>query len=726
MTDSNCRKRPIPELLAPVGGPEGLRAAVENGADAVYLGGRGFNARQSAANFDGDGLREAIAYCHGRGVNVYVAMNTLIADSELQRACDGAGQAYLMGADALIVQDLGFAALLRRQLPDLPLHLSTQGTVTGVPGIAALGELGFSRFILARELTLGQIAETAELSPTPVEVFVHGALCVCYSGQCLMSSMIGARSGNRGRCAQPCRLPWSLNGGPVGDLLSPKDLCGLDALPELCAAGVASLKIEGRMKSPEYVAAVTQTYRKYLDKIAAGEPWSVEEEDRRSLLRAFNRGGFSEGFLRGWQGADHIARDGGKKRDESLGAEVRATFNGRPRRSAPVRGRFTCAVGERLRLILWDCQGHAVDVESAEPAAEARTRPLTAEAALAQLEKTGDSPFLLEQCGIEVDGRAAAPLSVLNALRRRALEALLDERADRYPDRAFAPQNIPPAGQSGRPVQPGLSLFLWQWRPELAAAVGSADRLIVPVLPWLKGQIRLTDRPAEVFGWLPAVTGTGFEQQLGRYLQDLPAAGLDGLLVGNPGHLILLEGCGLPLWADRSFNIFNGWTLRQVAALGMAGATLSPEMKGTQIAGLADCGVLKEAIVYGRLPLMVSAHCPVGAERGSHGEPCGACSSGAFGAFRLTDRLGKAFPVLCDRTDCHSTILNADRLSAFSLFPRLAEAGVDWLRLAVYDEEPAEVRELLAAARLALDGQLPDRWQGPGYTKGHYQRGVLE
>ncbi len=794
----------LPELLAPAGGPAELRAAVENGADAVYLGGQGFNARASAANFDGPALREGIAYAHERGVRVHVAMNTLIADGEMARAIDGAGAAWLAGADALIVQDLGFAALLRQRLPGLPLHLSTQGTVTGVPTIAALREWGFARFILARELTLDEIAETAALSPVPVEVFVHGALCVCYSGQCLMSSMIGARSGNRGRCAQPCRLPWRLGDGEPAYLLSPKDLCGLDDLPALVRAGVASLKIEGRMKGLEYVAVVTATYRKYLDRIAAGEPWAVEPEDRRRLAQVFNRGGFSKGYLTGWSGAGFISRespkhagvpigrvervlarerqievtltaplalgdgvevvnparpggivtwlwqDGAATRaahpgrarvgdltgtmapgdrlckitDRALEDEARATVEGKPRRLIPIHGRFCTAVGQPLQLALWDDEGHRAEAESAAPAEEARSRPLEADAVRAQLAKTGDTPYRLEDCDVTLDGRAAAPLSALNALRRDALAGLAAQRANRTPERVFVPEALPPAGERALPVEPKVAAFLWQWRAGLADVVAGADRLVVPLLPWLRGEISLPRRPAEVFGWLPMVTGPRWVQALGRALPDLPAAGLDGLLVGSAGHLVMLEGCGLPLWGDLSFQVFNGWTLERMASLGLAGVTLSPEMTLAQVAGLPAASLAREAVVYGRLPLMVSAHCPVGAEHGSHGEPCGACATGR--PFTLTDRRDKAFPVLCDPTDCHSTILNGDKLAAFGLLPRLARAGMDWLRLMIHDEEPDEVAALIAATRQALAGSPPEGWQGPGYTKGHYQRGVLE
>lgn len=301
-----------PELLAPAGEWDSFVAAVRNGADAVYMGGALFNARQYAGNFDDDSLRRALEYAHVRGIKVYMAMNTLIADDEMAAAVDQAGRAYNMGIDGIIVQDIGFAALVRRFFPELSLHASTQMTIHSAGGASFLEERGFKRVVLARELSLDEIGELVGKTGLETEVFVHGALCISYSGQCLMSSLIGGRSGNRGRCAQPCRLPYSLMrpGGvkaAEGYLLSPRDLCCADILSRLVKAGVGSLKIEGRMKSPEYVANVVRIYRKYLDAVMEGKTIAVSEEDMRALLLSFNRGGFSHGYLEGYAGKKIIA-----------------------------------------------------------------------------------------------------------------------------------------------------------------------------------------------------------------------------------------------------------------------------------------------------------------------------------------------------------------------------------------------------------------------------------
>mgnify|MGYP001021503516 CR=1 FL=1 len=303
------------ELLAPAGNWESFLAAVENGADAVYLGSKYFNARQNAGNFDRELLMEALKYARVRNVKVYLALNTLVLDSEIKEALKVAVDAYVMGIDGIIVQDMGLASMLREIIPDLELHGSTQMTIYNKEGVKALEELGFKRVVLARELSIEEISDISKSSSIETEIFVHGALCVCYSGQCLMSSLIGSRSGNRGKCAQPCRLPYEIEGnsgerlkGGRGFLLSPKDLCSVPLLGQLINSGVASLKIEGRMKQPEYVATVVRIYRKYIDKyfdstITKLDP-REKENDMTELMQIFNRGGFSKGYLAGKTGRD--------------------------------------------------------------------------------------------------------------------------------------------------------------------------------------------------------------------------------------------------------------------------------------------------------------------------------------------------------------------------------------------------------------------------------------
>ncbi len=304
MAQKKKQERYIPELLAPAGGLLQLQAAIENGADAVYLGGQGFNARAGAQNFSHQDLQEGLAYAHLRDAKVYVTMNTLLFDEELPKAVEEAAFMYQAGVDGFILQDLGLARLLRAYLPEAPLHLSTQGTIYNEEGTKTAAALGFSRVVTARELTLEDIRRICQAGHTEVEVFVHGALCMCYSGQCQMSRAIGGRSANRGTCAQPCRLPYTNEKGQRKFFLSPKDLCLIDCLGELSEAGVASLKIEGRMKSPVYTALVTGIYRKYLDLYKKNGQYTVSKEDRETLLAAFNREGFTTAYVEGAEGDD--------------------------------------------------------------------------------------------------------------------------------------------------------------------------------------------------------------------------------------------------------------------------------------------------------------------------------------------------------------------------------------------------------------------------------------
>ena len=295
------KKRKV-ELLAPAGGLNQLLAAVENGADAVYLGSRFFNARMNATNFTMEEMKEGIEYAHLRNVKVYITMNILIKDEELEDAVKHATELYHLGIDAIILQDIGLADALHKILPDLPLHFSTQGTIYNATGVKTAAKLGFERVVLSRELTLEEIRAIAAEQLCQLEVFVHGALCMCYSGQCHLSRAIGGRSANRGECAQPCRLPYQDENGNEGYHLSPKDLCAIDHLGALVETGVSSIKIEGRMKSAEYVATVTRIYRKYLDLALRGKTYVVDPKDREDLLQAFNRGGFTHGYLLGQPG----------------------------------------------------------------------------------------------------------------------------------------------------------------------------------------------------------------------------------------------------------------------------------------------------------------------------------------------------------------------------------------------------------------------------------------
>ena len=333
------------ELLSPVGDFECLRAAVQNGADAVYLGATNFSARSSAKNFDLTSLEEAINYAHLRNVKVYLALNTLIKNSEFEEATKLAVDSYNLGIDAIIIQDLGLAIWIKENIPHLPLHASTQMTVHNLEGVLKLEKLGFERVVLSRETSIHEISDIHKKSSLEIEAFVHGALCISYSGQCLLSSMIGARSGNRGKCAQACRLPYKLYDNDKlldnGYLLSPRDLCSLDLLPDLIKAGVTSFKIEGRMKTPEYVAIVTKTYRKYLDLALSDKDFLIDSQDKKTLMQVFNRGEFSYGHLEDAPNKNLIFKDKSNNMGIYLGIVSKYNEN---------KGHITLTLNETLNI----------------------------------------------------------------------------------------------------------------------------------------------------------------------------------------------------------------------------------------------------------------------------------------------------------------------------------------------------------------------------------------
>jgi U32 family peptidase len=564
-----------------------------------------------------------------------------------------------------------------------------------------------------------------------VEVFVHGALCFCYSGQCLMSSLIGGRSGNRGLCAQPCRLPYSL-GAAKGCLLSPKDFCALKLLPELISAGISALKIEGRMKSPEYVAIVTAVYRKYLDRCAEGGEYRMDEFDMRDLRLAFDRGGLTTGYLKGKQGSAFIARErpavpGEARRTSVRALETRAreSYTGIPRRKVCIRGRFTARAGEPLRFEAWDEQGNRASIESVSPAEEARNLPLNIESVRVQLNKTGGTPFRFVECAVETDGRASTRLSELNTLRRSVLASLEEKRVLKYPGRAAGEWKAESPGLPAQSMQAGLSVYLYRWREDLAGVLRLADRVYAPFRSFFDEQLRMSHQPGTRMAWLPAVSKEELDGYIGKHVGDLRCLGMDGVLIGNPGHIEQLRGCGLPLYGDASLNAFNGWALKTYAGLGLKGMTLSHELTMEQIVELPDCGIEKEAAIYGRLRLMTSAHCPMDAEGSGESSGRGSCGLCAENRrYEIVDRMGARFPLLCMPSDCYCDILNADTLSVPFLTARLAKAGVSVLRLYILDEEPGEVERLLLLFRSALEGGEFNERLSRGFTKGHYFRGV--
>ena len=410
------------ELLSPAGSMEAVTAAVQNGADAVYLGYGDFNARRNAKNFTREEVEQAVSYCHLRGCKVHLTLNTLLTDRELPGAAEVAAHASDIGIDAVIVQDLGVLRMLRQCVPQLPIHASTQMSIHSLDGVKQCADLGATRVVLGRELDRSQIAYICEHSPIEIEVFGHGALCMCWSGQCFFSSVIGGRSGNRGLCAQPCRLRYGWSGKADGYPLSLKDLSMAGHLKELSDMGVACLKLEGRMKRPEYVAIVTGIYAR-----AIREGREPTEQEISILRQTFSRQGFTDGYYTRQLGPEMFGTRQEEKEPRELYAQARTTYESGENRKEPVRLYALIQPGQPAQVAAEDDQGHLARVEGPIPEA-ARNVPLTREKVEGQLQRTGGTPYRCERATARVGEELSLPLSALNDLRRRALDDLSRQR----------------------------------------------------------------------------------------------------------------------------------------------------------------------------------------------------------------------------------------------------------------------------------------------------------
>ena len=671
------------ELLAPAGSWDAMVAAVRAGADAVYLGAGSFNARRHAQNFSvranedaTPSLAEAVAFCHARGVKVYVTLNTLVLDRELPDALEVAKAACQCGTDALILQDRGLARRIRACAPDMPLHASTQMTCHTPAGVRQLRDLGFSRVVLAREMSKAEIAACAEIG-CELEVFVHGALCMSVSGQCELSAMLGGRSGNRGLCAQPCRLPFAVGHRPDGDeaALSLKDNSLYGHIPELVTMGVASLKIEGRMKRPEYVAAATAVLRDFLDG-RKPDPQTIED-----LRAVFSRTGFTDGYFTGVRDENLF----GKRRMEDIAPPAvlnrLAHLYNRERQAVPVNLTLTA---EPLTLTAEDRDGHTVTL--ADTDIPKMDNLLDADRLVAQLQKTGGTPFVVATATAEP---AAVPLSAVNALRRRALEELLEMRSKPEPI-AFRNTATSPAF-----LPNGLLHGLVARVESLEQITGEADAWIVPLGKRPEVPLWGVEIPRGLFGREAIV-----QKQLERAAAD----GAAFALCNTIGAIPLAKAAGLAPVAGSFLHILNEESLSSVAEDGAEATVLSFELTFPQMRFAEGKGCVG-IFAYGRQPLMLLRACPVSAAVG-----CLSCG----GSSTLTDRRGTEFPVRC-AGEC-SELLNAvplylaDMLSALPTY--------DFLYLHFTDEAPARVSRVLDQYR---NGGKPPA----DFTRGLYKRGVL-
>ena len=684
------------ELLAPAGSPEALLAAVQNGADAVYMGLGSFNARRSARNFTDETFAAAVAYCHERGVRVYLTLNTLLTDRELPDAAETLRKASAWGVDAVLVQDWGLWQLARTAAPDLPLHASTQMSLHTLAGAKRAAELGMERVVLARELSARDVEGICRACGAEVEVFAHGALCMCYSGQCAMSAMIGGRSGNRGTCAQPCRLPYTV-GEKSGYLLSLKDNNLAPYLNQMAQMGVACVKLEGRMKRPEYVAAVTGIYRRLLD-----EKRPPTAEEQAQLERAFSRSGFTDGYWLGQKGPRMFGmRPESARWPEEWFAQVRKTYeNGAENRSVPVAFSCRIAAGEAAALTAALPDGRSVTVRGAVPET-ARSRALTEDELRSRLQKTGGTVFTCREMEISLEDGLMLSAGSINALRRDALSQLRALLVQPPARRVFPTPALPAAeGYTAAPSLTASVTYARQLTEELARGV---EYLYLPLS--LLEEVDLDEYAGhtKLCAVLPRIFRTEDEEVFRQILRKNPQ--LAAVAVSNLGHLPIVEGLGLEVRGDLGMNVFNSRALLLMQELGLSSVTVSAELRHQQVRDLKKY-LPCEAVVYGRLPLMVTENCPLRCS--------GRCSGGNGGV--LTDRTGAQFPVLCGY-GCRPEIQNSRPLYLADK-PEWTNCGLHWARLRFTTETAEEALNILR------------RYQGQGaptpqdFTRGLFYRGV--
>ncbi|MBP3313988.1 MAG: U32 family peptidase [Oscillospiraceae bacterium] len=691
------------ELLSPAGSMDALRAAVQNGADAVYLGVGTFNARVGAKNFSMDDLTDAVRYCHIRGVKVHLTLNTLTSDREQSAVIALIRAAAIAGVDAFIVQDPGTVRLCREIAPHVAVHASTQMSIHNLDGVKAAARLGCSRVVLARELSKDEIAHICRYSPIEIEVFVHGALCMCYSGQCYFSSVVGRRSGNRGQCAQPCRLNYGYGRKENKYPLSLKDNCLISHLEELRNMGVTSLKLEGRMKRAEYVATVTSIYRKALDESA------VTEEMEKKLADIFSRQGFTQGFYKGQTGAHMLGTRQDLKENKELLAEARQSYENGENARVPVTFYAMIQRGRPLQVAVEDPEGRICHAQGAV-AEEAHTRSITAEEVEERLGKTGGTPYIMRQCRLSVSEGLSVSAAELNRLRREVLAELTMLRGRKPDEPLYAP--LPPLEHIPQSQTPRLNVSIQKFS-QLTEKLLSLSPAVLYVPLWELSShpeaLHVMPAGTELCPVLPRVLTDKDLYEVERKLKFLHSHGIRTALAGNAGHVEMLRRLGFTVRGDFGLNVFSSASLSHWKMEGLESCTLSFEATLSQIRDLKkplNC----EILIYGRLPLMLTENCIIK-------NRAGVCNCQSAGQ-KLVDRKGEEFPLLPDPGTCRTVIYNGKKLYLLDKRRELAPLDLWAVRLQFTTETAHDVDRVLGQylSCAPLDGTE--------YTRGLYLRGV--
>lgn len=802
------------EILAPAGSFECLKAAVLNGADAVYIGGSEFSARKYASNFSREEIIEAVKYCHLYNVKLYITINTLLNNDEVIKALEYAKFLYEVDVDAVIVQDIGFIKLLKEYVPDLEVHGSTQMTVHNLEGVNYLYNMGITRVVLSRELSIEEIKYIKENTKAEIEVFVHGALCICFSGQCLFSSMIGGRSGNRGTCAQSCRMEYSLDGMKKSHILSPKDLSTLEYIEKLVEIGVDSLKIEGRMKRYEYVATVVSSYKKAIE-------GKREKQDIKNVTQIFNRGGFTSAFMykkegknmmsyerpKNWgtylgtilkskgkfcdialdeelnleDGIEIFGKDKGikvskikkgntevisankgdvvtiyleggktgdkiyKSSDAKLLEAAKKSVDPKTPLKRFIKGEFIAKIGKEpvFNIVLEDTniykngnlfrKGEQINpikaLATGDIVEKAINKPTTKEKIEESLRKLGDTPFDFKQLDIDIEEGIIIPVSKLNAIRRLAIEKLIDKL---YVENKALDINV---NFPKKEFNKNKKLMITTTNIETAKKVQDigvdlifygGDNLRVNPL-----KLREIVKYKNIYPWFSEIAIEEVEK-IKNDIKFLKENGVDTALCSNLGIYAILKEYGFKVYLDKGFNVFNSKALETFEN---EAALLSPELTLKQMK-VASNSTLNKSIVniHGRHKLMVSRHCPVGSVKGDGGDRCKTLCENK--AHYMKDRMGEDFPIYTDYY-CRSHIYNSKKLSMIENIKDVLSLNVEYLLINFLDEDENEVELTIKAYKDAIErGEKGDfkieslqddliKLLDGNTTKGHFYKGVI-
>lgn len=722
------------ELLAPAGSYEGLIAAIAAGADAVYAGGGLFGARAYANNFDTEELKKAIDYVHLHGKNLYLTVNTLVKEEELENNLyNYLEPLYRHGLDAVIVQDLGVLKFIKTYFPDLPIHASTQMTLTGHYGAKIMKELGVSRIVTARELSFSEISKIYKETNIEIESFIHGALCFCYSGQCLFSSLAGGRSGNRGRCAQPCRLPYeALDGNKkIGKkdeqyLLSPKDLCTIDLLPEIIESGVYSLKIEGRMKKPEYTAGVVSIYRKYLDLYLKNgkEKYKVDPRDSQKLFDIFNRGGFTKGYFDQHNGRDMLFLEGKDSKitirneevfeeiqEKYLNKELKEKINGKAR-----------IYKEMPAIISLSYKDNFVEISGDEVQA-AKNQPMTEEKIRKQIDKTGNTGFIFEELEIETDNLSFIPVNSLNELRRQALEELENQILEKYrrshiiEKKEYLKEKKKKTRKTSYPIHCYIEKL--EFLAPLLEIEGIdgiyIDYSCVNPLELRKVVSECKEKNKSIYLVLPHIFRERAEKWLASIFEEINKLDLDGFIIKNLEELEFLKekSSKKSFIFDYSMYGFNSYAKEQFKEWGVSYDTLSVELNARELDKISTEN--SELLVYGYIPMMVTAQC-------LHKTISG-CDKKEV-ELKIKDRLKNDFPVKNYCMLCYNRIYNMKPLSLLTVKDQVDKISPRSVRLDFTIETVEDVKKIAEKFVQAYKFDQKELEEISDFTRGHFKRGV--